>query len=235
MGQLKSSNLALCLFFILTVFTSTAVLSQKKEAKELAAERKKLAELISKMPDSVFVDITGFTKLFGFQMKYATKDNFLKEQVYDCAKCLLRVESVKGLIKAEKLFRDQGYMISFFDCYRPLYIQKRMWEILPDSRYVANPTKTGSGSNHNRGAAIDMTITDLSGKELDMGTAFDHFGEEAHLAYTKLSEKVLENRKILKTTMEKAGFVPQNSEWWHFSLGTPKKYPLADVPVKCDQ
>jgi len=232
-GILSTSKTIFALVSLSLHFSQITAFSQTETVK-LKAERKKLSEILISLPDSAFVDLTSFTRLFVFDMKYATNENFLKDKVYDCPTCVVRVETAKGLVKAEKLLRTKGYQIKFFDCYRPLSIQKRMWEILPDRRYVADPTMSGSGSNHNRGAAIDITLCDLAGKELDMGTVFDHFGEEAHLAYSKFPKSILKNRHILKTAMQKAGFVPQDSEWWHFSLGTPKKYPLADTPVKCN-
>jgi zinc D-Ala-D-Ala dipeptidase len=140
---------------------------------------------------------------------------------------------VKALLKASPLFEEKGYKIKFFDCFRPLYIQKRMWDIKPDSRYVANPNK--SGSIHNRGAAVDITLIDKDGKELDMGTQFDHFGEEAHHAYTKLPDTVSSNRILLKEIMEKSGFKAQNSEWWHYSYIGSGQFPLSNEAIRCDQ
>jgi D-alanyl-D-alanine dipeptidase len=89
-----------------------------------------------------------------------------------------------------------------------------MWKIMPDDRYVGNPY--GNGSVHNKGAAVDLTLVDAQGQELDMGTGFDHFGREAHHAYKELAPQVLENRKLLKQSMENGGFLPITSEWWHY-------------------
>ncbi len=155
--------------------------------------------------DSSFVKMNDL-KDFSFDMRYATTNNFLKEKVYPCANCMVRTEVADALVKANKIFLQKGHHIKFYDCYRPLDVQKKMWAIKPDNRYVANPK---GGSIHNRGAAVDMTLVDATGKELDMGTEFDHFGEEAHHSYLKLSKEVLENRKYLKTIMEQCGFVAQ--------------------------
>ena len=165
--------------------------------------------------DTAFVSLKEYGKDFFYDMKYATDGNFLKTKVYDCPECYLRFKTVKALIKANQAFVKQGYKIKIYDCYRPLDVQKKMWELVPNPTYVADPSK---GSIHNRGGAVDITITDFSGNELDMGTNFDHFGPEASHNYTKLSDEVLANRKILKDIMIRNGFRSFASEWWHYDL-----------------
>ena len=88
-----------------------------------------------------------------------------------------------------------------------------MWKILPGTHYIANPAK---GSKHNRGAAVDLTLVDAQGRELNMGTPFDFFGKEAHHTYTEHTKEVLENRKLLKETLNKYNFKSIYSEWWHY-------------------
>jgi D-alanyl-D-alanine dipeptidase len=95
--------------------------------------------------------------------------------------------------------------------------------------YVADPRK---GSMHNRGAAVDLTLVDKSGKELDMGTEFDFFGEKAHHAYTQFPKQVLANRELLKTGMRLAGFSEIKTEWWHYSY-TSEPFNLSDMPFDC--
>jgi D-alanyl-D-alanine dipeptidase len=86
---------------------------------------------------------------------------------------------------------------------------------------------------HNKGGAVDITLVDSLGNELPMGTEFDHFGIEAHHGYTKLPQKIIENRKLLKSTMEKNGFRSITTEWWHYDFQSVKKYPNSNFPVKC--
>lgn len=114
------------------------------------------------------------------------------------------------------------------DCYRPRPIQQRLWNKMPNANYVTPPKK---GSMHNRGLAVDLTIVDKNGAELDMGTPFDDFSEKAHYDYTKLSPKILENRKLLRQTMESVGFKGIRTEWWHFSFAAT--YPLSDWLWRC--
>ena len=160
-----------------------------------------------------FVLLKSLSSDFVFDMKYATPDNFLKQAVYECGECYLRKKTAEALVKANEEFKTLGYRIKLFDCYRPLEVQKKMWKILPGTHYVANPAK---GSKHNRGAAVDLTLVDKDGKELDMGTPFDFFGEKAHHTCTTLPKKVLENRKLLKDILNKYNFKSIYSEWWHY-------------------
>jgi zinc D-Ala-D-Ala dipeptidase len=180
--------------------------------------------------DTSFVNIKDYSKDFILDMKYATTDNFLKTKVYDCESCFLRLKTVKALIAANKTFIKKGYRIKLFDCYRPLDVQKKMWAIVSNPDYVANPAK---GSIHNRGGAIDMTLVNKKGKELDMGTDFDFFGSESSHNYLKFSKEILNNRKFLKKIMLKNHFESFDSEWWHYNLEGSKKDKLSNFTWNC--
>lgn len=181
--------------------------------------------------DTTFVNLKDYSADFVYDMKYATEDNFLKAKVYDCAECFLRLKTVNALVEANKKFIKKGYRIKLFDCYRPLDIQKRMWEIVSNPEYVANPAK---GSIHNRGGAVDITLVDSSGKELEMGTTFDFFGKEASHNYTNLSVQIINNRKFLKSVMIESGFNSFDSEWWHYNLKTGLNDKVSNVKWDCD-
>lgn len=191
------------LFFLICFLIVTTKLVAQAETKSLVST------------DTSFVNLKDYSQDFIYDMKYATSDNFLKAKVYDCAECFLRLQTVKALIEANKDFIKRGYKIKLFDCYRPLSIQKKMWEIVPNPKYVADPKK---GSIHNRGGAVDITLVDTNNVPLDMGTEFDHFGIEASHKYTKLSKEIKNNRKLLKSVMQKHGFNALDSEWWHYNL-----------------
>ncbi len=182
--------------------------------------------------ENPLVNIENYGGLYVYEVRYATTNNFLKEKVYDCETCLLLPEVAQALSAANQDFCELGYKIKFYDCYRPLSVQKKMWEIYPNPRYVGNPNK--SGSIHNRGAAIDMTIVTLDDKYLDMGSDYDFFGKEAHLNYPH-SDTIQKNRKLLWDIMKKNGFSPISSEWWHFNYDA-KNYglPVMDIPLDCD-
>lgn len=188
-------------------------------------------EVKTQIADTAFVKLRDYSNDFMYDMKYATEDNFLKAKVYDCAECMLRLKTVKALIAANKDFLKKGYKIKLYDCYRPLDIQKKMWEIVSNPEYVADPKK---GSIHNRGGAVDISIVDLTGKEVDMGTPFDFFGIQASHNFKQLSKEILSKRAYLKSVMIKHGFNSFDSEWWHYNLKTGLKDKVANQKWKCD-
>ena len=180
---------------------------------------------------SDFVRLKDLSPDFVYELKYATPDNFLKQAVYDCGECYLSKSTAEALVKANEAFKQLGYRIKLFDCYRPLSVQKKMWKILPGTHYVANPAK---GSKHNRGAAVDLTLVDAQGKELNMGTPFDFFGKEAHHTYTEHSKEVLENRKLLKETLNKYNFKSIYSEWWHYEYRPEMQSKVENFEWQCN-
>ena len=181
--------------------------------------------------DTTFVNLKNYSNDFVYDMKYATSDNFLKAKVYDCAECFLRFKTVKALIEANDSFIKLGYKIKLFDCYRPLDIQKKMWKIVPNPSYVADPSK---GSIHNRGGAVDITLVDVNGKELEMGTPFDFFGIEASHNYPNLSQEIKDNRELLKKVMMEKGFNIFDSEWWHYNLKSALNDKVSNAKWTCD-
>jgi D-alanyl-D-alanine dipeptidase len=181
--------------------------------------------------DTSFVNLKEYSSDFVYDMKYATDDNFLKSKVYDCAECFLRLKTAKALILANSKFMKLGYKIKLYDCYRPLDIQKRMWKIVSNPNYVANPSK---GSIHNRGGAVDITLVDSNGKELNMGTPFDFFGPEASHNFRNFPNEILENRDLFKKIMISAKFQSFDSEWWHYNLKNAKLDPISNFKWNCN-
>lgn len=185
---------------------------------------------LEQLPDTAFIRLVDYSDQFSYDLRYAGVNNFLGEAVYDCGECYLRVNTARALIQANQEFREKGLHLLLFDCYRPQSVQYQMWELMPDPHYVARPEK---GSIHNRGGAVDLTLAGADGQALDMGTDFDHFGEEAHHDYSGLPESVLENRRLLRTVMEKYGFWTIRTEWWHYNLDAASLYPNADFRWDC--
>ncbi len=181
--------------------------------------------------DTLFVRLKDYSNQFEYDLRYATENNFLNAKVYDCAECYLRYKTVKKLIEANEKFLKLGFRIKLFDCYRPLDVQKKMWKIVPNPIYVADPSK---GSIHNRGCAVDLTLIDLNGNELDMGTPFDYFGKEAAHSYENNSDVVKNNRKLLREIMESCSFKVFQSEWWHYNLATEPSDKISNFIWKCD-
>jgi D-alanyl-D-alanine dipeptidase len=147
------------------------------------------------------------------RMPYADESNFTGQKIYPCARCFLREEAARALLKADSIARSEGLNLVILDCYRPTRYQKRMFELVPDPRYVADTVK---GSMHNKAAAVDITLS-RHGKELDMGTSFDDFSERSHSNSNKIPLNARKNRGLLKSLMIEAGFKPYAYEWWHFN------------------
>lgn len=172
------------------------------------------------------------------EMKYSTTDNFLNEDVYeDYTHCYLQKEVAEKLAKVQSSIkkRDERLSIIVFDCVRPRSVQYKMWEIVKGTdqqKYVAAPG--GSGSMHNYGAAVDLSLVHLDTGYVDMGTPFDFFGdlaqpryEEQYLKEGKLSQEQFNNRRLFRAAMLQAGFHGILSEWWHFNA-----FPRAEVKTK---
>ncbi len=180
--------------------------------------------------DTSFIRLADYSSDFAYDMRYATDNNFLKEKVYACAECYTRVKTAKALIEANQELIEKGFRIKFFDCYRPRSVQYKMWALVPNPQYVADPKK---GSIHNRGGAVDITLETLDGTELDMGTDFDFFGRRAYHDNYELPQQVLDNRKLLKETMENHGFWSVRSEWWHYNLSAASSDKVANFNWPC--
>lgn len=193
-------------------------------------EKKEVSPAKKTPPPTDFVDIQTLDPSILLDIRYATDNNFTESKIYDCPRCLLRPKVAEAVLEIHKSLKVKGLGLKMFDCYRPAPYQQRLWDKVPDPRYVMHPKR---GSQHSRGAAVDLTIVDSLGNELDMGTPYDFFGEEAHHPYTKLPKQVLVNRKLLKSTMEAAGFRSIRTEWWHYSL-KGNSYPLSEELWPCD-
>ena len=128
---------------------------------------------------SLWTEVTMLDDRLSLDLRYATTNNFVEEKMYDCPRCFLRPEAALALKEVHSELISKGYHIKLLDCYRPKSVQEKLWAKVPNASYVTPPKK---GSMHNRGYAIDVTLLDKAGNELDMGSPFDFFGREAHLS-----------------------------------------------------
>lgn len=175
-------------------------------------------------------------------LKYATTDNFMGINMYgDFNKAFLHKDAALKFKKATELLRKEkpGWSFIVFDALRPHSVQWVMWNRVKDTpkrKYVANAE---IGSPHNYGMAVDLSLLDEKGKEIDMGTGFDSFSElsepkleEKFLKEGKLTRRQMENRLILRNVMTQAGFIQLSHEWWHYNaLPEPeirKKYKIVE-------
>lgn len=160
-------------------------------------------------------------------VKYATANNFTGKVLYPFAAVWLRQPAYEALVRLQEFLKPLGLGIKIYDGYRPYRVTEKMWEIVPDDRYAADPKK---GSGHNRGVAVDLTLIYLkTGQEMPMPTPYDDFTKKAHHDYMDLDAEVLENRTLLRTLMEAHGFVAFETEWWHYSLKDASVFPLMDI------
>ncbi len=162
------------------------------------------------------------------ELKYATTDNFMGKNVYGNLRTgYLQPEALSKLLDAQNFLKEEApeLRLLIYDVARPRRIQQVLWDSsdLPldeRSQYIANPT---SGSIHNYGCAVDLTISEEDGTPLDMGTGYDNFSTLAHtdkedelVAQGLLTSEQIKNRLLLRSVMTKAGFLTLDSEWWHF-------------------
>ena len=156
---------------------------------------------------------------------YATPLNVSGQVIYARPVCLIHRDAEPGLRRAIRLAAAMGLRLKIFDAFRPEEAQWRLWDTAPDKAYVADPRL---GSNHTRGIAVDLTLVNAQGDELDMGTAFDDMTALSHHFNAQVSPLAQANRLKLLEVMQGAGFEPIAHEWWHYALPGHEQYPLLD-------
>lgn len=165
-------------------------------------------------------------------VRYATINNVCEHKLYSEAICYLHKDAVELLKKVIEEAGKLGFKLKIFDCFRPIEVQKYMFKKFssndPHGGFISDP-KSGS-IPHCRGVAIDLTLTDLQGKELNMGTDFDEFSDLAFHSCNKVSPEAVRNRLILFKLMKDAGFDFYSKEWWHYQLFNPREYPVVKTP-----
>ncbi len=164
-------------------------------------------------------------------LAYATTNNFTGEQVYLKPRCFLHQEAIEPLEKAIDLAARLNLRLRIWDAFRPLEAQTKLFAHTPNPMYVSSPEN--GPRFHCRGAAIDLTLLDADGNELDMGGEFDDFADVSHHAYRDISREAQHNRLLLAGIMHIAGFEKYRYEWWHYQLPNFADYPvLKDADLK---
>ena len=165
----------------------------------------------------------------GVDLRYATPDNFVGRDLYSPLDCAwLHADAAAAIERAVAVLAERapGHQLLILDALRPHSVQIELWDALAGTdlqMYLAPPER---GSIHSFGMAVDVTILDAAGRELDMGTGFDDMTELSHpileakhLESGALTAAQIANRQLLRDAMFQAGFVGINSEWWHFDCG----------------
>jgi D-alanyl-D-alanine dipeptidase len=162
-------------------------------------------------------------------LRYQSKNNVCAQHLYSKEmSCFLQKDAYEKFLIAVNLAKNLGYKFKIWDAYRPLQVQKFMYEKFPENEngvaFVSNPE---SGAvPHCRGVAIDLTLCNLDDSELEMGTDFDEFSSLAFHKNSEVSIAAQKNRLVLLGIMTLAGFDFYSCEWWHYQLFDARKYPI---------
>ena len=218
--------------FLFMIFLTMGQDSKKLNQYDLyVVTQKSDYQASARKPGYRMVDIKKIIPTLIIDLRYAGKNNFMRARIYPTTHtAYLREKAARQLNSVQQVLKKNGLGIKIFDAYRPYSITEKMWLLVQDDRYAADPKK---GSSHNRGVAVDLTLVDLkTKKEISMGTGFDNFSDTAHHEFKQLPEFVLQNRLLLKSVMEQFGFKALDTEWWHYSLPNANQYDLLDIPFK---
>jgi D-alanyl-D-alanine dipeptidase len=175
------------------------------------------------------VELVSLDPTIKLDIRYATTNNFLGVRFYDEARAFLQRPAAEALVRANRRLRTLGYGLLIHDAYRPWYVTKMFWDATPlDKRWlVANPA---SGSKHNRGAAVDLTLYELStGNPVEMPGTYDETTGRSFADYPGGTSLQRWHRALLRNAMVAAGYQVNSSEWWHFDYGNWRDYAIGNV------
>ncbi|MEF2144851.1 MAG: M15 family metallopeptidase [Desulfovibrionaceae bacterium] len=210
---------------LVTFLLLAAALPARADTAKQALEAHGFIEVVDVIPDIVL------------DIRYATANNFTGDVVYPCGRCYLRRDVAQRLARAQEVLRPLGLGLKIFDGYRPFRVQERFWELVPDERYVARPKRENGviivGSRHNLGAAVDVSLVDAAGNDLEMPTDYDDFSDKARPDWDGTSDTAKKNRALLLKVMQDAGFTVYPTEWWHYDAPGWEGYEMLDLPF-CD-
>ncbi|HEY8968313.1 MAG TPA: serine hydrolase, partial [Puia sp.] len=204
------------------------VSSQNKYGLKAISSPADYRSLVASDPNQAIVPLDKFIPGIRLDIRYATSNNIMHRPVYHTAAAFLRLPAAKALKDIQQQLKPMGYGLKIYDGYRPYRVTVEFYEAYHDSNFVASPY---TGSRHNRGCAVDLTLIDLkTGRELEMPTPYDAFTKEASATWPTISEQARKHRKLLQEVMLQHGFVIYPSEWWHFDFAGWKAYPVMDIP-----
>ncbi len=178
---------------------------------------------------SDLVELTALDAEIKLDIRYATTHNFLDTPLYSQARAFMQRPAAEALVRVQRALAAEGYGLLVHDAYRPWYVTKIFWDATPPDKheFVADPA---SGSRHNRGCAVDLTLFDLhTGRAVDMPSLYDEMSERAYPTYTGGDDAARHLRDLLRHHMEAEGFSVFASEWWHFDFRDWKYYAIQNV------
>lgn len=220
----------LLLFFLLLVSLETQAQKSNPFGLLIIDDMAAYKESVRGDKNKELVEIKTIIPNIKLDIRYAGKNNFAKQAVYKQARAFARLPVVEALKRVQNELNKSGFGLKIFDGYRPYSVTVKFFDIASDKSFVANPK---DGSRHNRGCAIDLTLISLrTGKELEMPTPYDSFAPQAASDFNDLPLVVIQNRELLRSTMEKNGFRVLNNEWWHFDFNGWKSFEIMDIPFE---
>lgn len=199
--------------------------SKKSEWMDDQLYSRTITQINAKLAALDMVDIGRMQEDWLIEMRYAGTDNFVGRVLYPSSVCLLMNDTAKKLSQAHRQFKQYGYRLKIWDAYRPSSYQRILYDAAQDKSFVAHPN---TGSKHSRGAAVDVTLVDATGKELAMPTGFDAFVPQAALQHPTNTGTAKAHATLLKDVMEGVGFCPLDQEWWHFDDQQWRNYAITD-------
>lgn len=174
--------------------------------------------------ESEMVDLASLDPTIALDIRYATTDNFMDAIFYDEARAFLQRPAANAVVRAHRALAPFGYGLLIHDGYRPWYVTKMFWDATPihQREFVANPA---SGSRHNRGAAVDLSLFALqTGEPIEMPGGYDEFSQRSYSDYAGGTERQRWHRDLLRQVMESEGFTVNAGEWWHFDYRDWREY-----------
>jgi len=178
---------------------------------------------------SDLVELVTLDPTIKLDIRYATTRNFLATPLYSQARAFMQRPAAEALVRASHALAREGYGLVIHDAYRPWYVTKIFWDATPPAqhKFVADPA---TGSRHNRGCAVDLTLYDLkTGRAVEMPSLYDKMSERAYPSYAGGSEASRTRRDQLRRAMEAEGFSVYEYEWWHFDYRDWKAYAIGNT------
>ena len=174
------------------------------------------------------VDLRVFMPGAEFELLFASPNNITGEALYPPIP-LLEETTADMLMQAYNIFREDGYTLKIYDAYRPKSAQYKLYDIVQDPRFIADPYRGGSW--HQRGRAVDISLVDLAtGEELKMPTPMHTFSmDAARSSSDSWSEEVRNNVDYMTKVMTSVGFGTLDTEWWHFEYTGPGNMMDSDI------
>ena len=182
----------------------------------------------TRAPD--LVELIKLDPTIKLDIRYAGTNNFLGKPVYKEARAFLQRPAAEAVVRAHRALAAHGYGLLIHDGYRPWAITKLFWDMTSGKQreFVADPK---SGSKHNRGAAVDLTMYELkTGKPVQMPGDYDEMTERSYPDYAGGTAEQRARRDRLRTVMEAEGFTVEPNEWWHYNYKDWREYPILDIP-----